>query len=79
LFDLAWVGCTEVREPPQQIAVRLEPVGRDLALGDEGQSMCDDVVGKETPVGSGPKETSAAVTICLPTASAERASGPVAR
>lgn len=40
----------EVGEPREQVSVGLEPVGRDLALGEHAQAVRDDVVGEQAAV-----------------------------
>ena len=41
----------EVRELLENVGVRLEAGGGNIALGEEGEAMIDDVVGKNAAVG----------------------------
>src|SRR5260370_30418238 len=41
----------DIRELLEYVGVRLQAVGRDFTLGEEGEAVIDDVVGENAPVG----------------------------
>ena len=40
----------EVWENLEEVSMRLEPIGRDLAVREHGEAVCDDVVGEQAAV-----------------------------